>query len=142
MTYVEQSTEIASILGLLRGELAHSAAAVGLEGYVSRLERLNGEFSEILAVDKSEGVTTDQVRAAYGLGQENLLQALAMIIGRYPKPDHVATRGKLLQPIFEQNEAIRSYLRARRAVRDVDPRTGEESEEAGPAPAEPTDQPV
>ncbi|GAF69361.1 unnamed protein product, partial [marine sediment metagenome] len=35
-------------------------------------------------------------------------------------------------PIVKQNEAIRAYLRSRRAIRDVDPETGEETTEEVP----------
>jgi hypothetical protein len=59
------------------------------------------------------------------------LGALAMILGRHWRetPEDALARSTLLRPIVEQNEAIRSYLRSRRPIRDVDPATGEESEE-------------
>jgi hypothetical protein len=68
-----------------------------------------------------------QVRAARAQGQAHLLEAVAMIIGKYPKSsaEDVAARVALLGPILQQNEAIRAYLKSRRSVQDVDPETGE-----------------
>jgi hypothetical protein len=50
-----------------------------------------------------------------------------MILGLYPRStkEHLAARAALLAPILQQNEAIRQYLRSRRAVEDVNPETGE-----------------
>lgn len=72
------------------------------------------------------------VRKARAKGQGRLLSAVALILGRYYKsrdPEHNQARGDLLGPIMEQNEIIHAYLRARRKVRDVDPDTGEITDE-------------
>ncbi len=68
---------------------------------------------------------------------ELLLQAVAIILGKYPSDNDadLAGRAKLLAPIFRQNDAIRDYLRARRPVVDVNPETGEP--EASPDDAAP-----
>ena len=44
-------------------------------------------------------------------------------------------RSALLAPILKQNEAIRTYLRARRGVEDVDPETGEIDPSTAPVEA-------
>jgi hypothetical protein len=56
-----------------------------------------------------------------------MLQAVAIILGKYPSDNDadLAARGKLLAPIFRQNDAIRDYLRARRPIVDINPETGE-----------------
>ncbi|MEM9456823.1 MAG: DUF6261 family protein [Myxococcota bacterium] len=147
MSYVEQSREVHSILGLLQGELSEQVAALGLGAFVSRLATLNAEFSEALDADPSPEVTRDQVRAAKATGQLNLVGALAMILGRHWRStdEDVEARRTLLRPITTQNEAIRSYLRQRRSVQDVDPTTGqvqggdeEEGEGEGQAPPVPS----
>ncbi len=70
-----------------------------------------------------------------------MLQAVAIILGKYPSDNDadLAARGKLLAPIFRQNDAIRDYLRARRPVVDINPDTGEpEATSDGAAPPEVT----
>lgn len=56
-------------------------------------------------------------------------------------PEGTAARLALLAPILQQNEAIRQYLRARRAVADVNPETGED-EPAAPGAAQATGEPA
>lgn len=75
------------------------------------------------------------VKTARATGQSLLLQAVAMILGLHPSDgaEDLAARAQLLGPILKQNEAIRDYLRARKAVQDVNPETGEV--ETSPAPA-------
>ena len=63
-----------------------------------------------------------------------------MISGRHPSdsPEDLAGCAALLDPILKQNEAIREYLRTRRAVPDVNPETGEEDPNAPGTGGKPT----
>ena len=81
------------------------------------------------------------MRASHARGQGLLLEVVARVLGRYPTDaaEDQATRGRLLAPVAEQNEAIRAYLRQRRRVRDVDPATGEELAVAPPDGSDPSD---
>ena len=130
-SYVEQTTETTNIIALFKGELAPMIDSLGLGIYVDQLETLNNEFREILAAGPREGVTTDEVRAANELGQNNLVQAVVMILGTYPSSseEDLVARKEFLAPISRQNKLIYEYLRRRRVVADVNPDTGELSEE-------------
>ena len=77
--------------------------------------------------------------SARAQGQEHLLQAVSLILGRYYQstPADVAARAELLAPILRQNEAIRQYLRMRRSVEDVNPDPGEVDPGAPPSSPEP-----
>jgi hypothetical protein len=57
-----------------------------------------------------------------------LLEAVAIILGKHHKrtSEGTAQRLSLLGPILKQDEAIRQYMRVRRAVADVNPETGED----------------
>jgi len=111
--YVEQSTEITSIITLLEGELAPHVAALYLGDYVAELKRLNEEFCTILS-DRPRGqVTADRVRALDEEGQDNLLQAIVMVAARFRtrQTADVTSRAAFLAPVIGQNRAIYEYLR-------------------------------
>ncbi len=130
--YVEQSTELRSLIALLRTEHSEAVERLGvIKQLLDRLENMNNEFRAILEADRNAEVNQDEIRAGEILGQENLLQALAMILGDFPSAsiEHVENRQALLRPIIKQNEAIKAYYRSRRALNDVDPDTGEEMHE-------------
>jgi hypothetical protein len=128
LDYIEQSTEVGSIITELTGSLKDAVEATALTLFVRQLVSFNAEFQSILDAEKAEGVTSDKVRAAFNQGQENLLEAVAMILGRYPKStdEHISARQQLLKPVGEQQDAIAAYHAARRSVGDIDPQTGEE----------------
>lgn len=146
LTFVDQCAEVESILSLLQQDYKDEVRTLGLERFVNQLANLNGEFRTLLSTEQVDGVTADQVRAADAQGQHNLLQAVAMILGRYPgaTENDRTMRADLLRPIQRQNEAIRDYLRLRRSVGDVDPDTGNEtpSETALPNTVPITNQPA
>jgi hypothetical protein len=77
------------------------------------------------------GVSFEEVRKARARGQNNMLSAVALILGRYyeSNPEAVHARGALMTPIMEQHEIVHAYLRSRRKVRDIDPDTGEITDE-------------
>lgn len=140
-TYVEELEAVDGILTTLKSkELAPIVTELGLTRLVKRLTKLAVDYRAAQEAPTAETVGWDKVRAARAAGQEDLLQAVAMILGLYPKstPEHLATRANLLAPILKQNEAIRLYLRSRRTVQDVNPETGEVDPNAPvgePAPA-------
>lgn len=140
-TYVEELEAVDGILTSLKSkELAPIVTELGLTRLVKRLAKLAVDYRAAQEAPAAEIVGYDKVRAARAVGQENILQAVAMILGLYPKstPEHQASRAKLLAPILKQNEAIRLYLRSRRTVQDVNPETGEVDPNAPvgePAPA-------
>jgi len=137
--YVDELAEVVRILGRVK-EPDYTAliADLGLTRQVKRLEELEGQYRT--AIEGPGGALTfDKVKAARAKGQSMLLQAMAMILGRHPSDTDAdrKARGALLAPILIQNEAIRRYLRDRRAIEDVNPDTGE-IEPSPPVSAEPT----
>jgi hypothetical protein len=111
-----------------RGKLAKDVETAGLAGVVSELADLHAEFDAALKLGKpAPAVTKDEARAANATGQEYLLGLVAAIVGRWPRPTDVdaKTRGAVLRPILQQNDAIAAYYRRQRRPKDIDPATGE-----------------
>lgn len=138
--FVDELAELQRIIALLQSpEWSDAAQKLGLGRRLARLVELEAIYKAAIAIP-TKTVTFEQVKDARAKGQSLMLQAVAMILGQYPSDDakHVDARGKLLGPIFRQNEAIRGYLRSRRSVEDVDPATGQVEPTPGqaePAPA-------
>lgn len=124
--YAEQSIAVKAIVGRLEGDLAPLVQKLGLSLNAQRLSKLSAQYDEALkAIDTLE---FGHVKAARDAGQEYLLRVTAKILGSFDEPsgEHAAKRLALMAPIIQQNTAISDHIRARRAVPDVDPRTGEE----------------
>jgi hypothetical protein len=56
-----------------------------------------------------------------------LLETVVIILSRHrsSNAEDISARGALLEPVLNQNEEIRRYMRSRRTVADVDPETGQ-----------------
>jgi len=110
---------------------------LGLSRRVARIETLEPHYRSAVA-DPANTVAFTEVKKARLQGQSLLLQAVALVLGKYPSDGDadVAARDRLLAPILRQNEAIRDYLRTRRPVVEINPDTGEPegSTEGVPAP--------
>jgi len=132
LPYVDELAAVDDIVKLLRGELAPVVKDFGLGRLVERLGDLAQQYRDALEVSPPSLITWDRVRAARSEGQGLLLETVAILIGKHHKrtPEGTAERLALLAPILHQNEAIGQYLRARRAVADIDPDTGEEDPSA------------
>jgi len=131
--FVEELAEVNRIVARLQKDDAKALTKeLGLSRHVARLVQLEEPYRE--ALEGTEPISFAKVRDARTKGQSLMLQAVAMVLGKYPSDEEadIAGREKLLGPIFVQNEAIKRYLRERRAIEDVDPETGEvEATEAG-----------
>jgi hypothetical protein len=128
LPYVDELAAVEDIVKLLKGKLAPAVKELGLGRLLKRLADLAVQYREALETPPPSLIAWGQVRAARAEGQGLLLEAVAIIIGKHHKrtAEGTAERLALLGPILKQNEAIAQYLRARRAVSDVDPDTGEE----------------
>jgi len=136
LSFVDELAEVQRIIALLQAaEWSGVVQQIGLGRRLSRLVELENVYQAAIA-QPSKTVTFDQVKQARAKGQSLLLQAVAMILGQYPSDAtaDVEARRRLLEPIFRQNEAIRGYLRARRAIEDVDPATGQVEGTPAPTP--------
>jgi len=125
LSFVEELAVIDSMIIKLKGPLAPTVKELGLTRLAKRLTHLADEYRGALA-DPSPGLKFGDVRAARARGQEMLLEAVAMVLGKHPLSTHqdLASRTSLLGPILKQNEEIGQAVRARRALSDVDPATG------------------
>jgi hypothetical protein len=133
LPYVEELNEVDRILGVLTEKAwKKTVSDLGLTRHVSLLGELGATYHAQLNAPAEKVTTFAMVREARQKGQRLMLQAVALILGKYPldTAEHAAGRAAMLTPILDQNEAIRQYLRSRRAVQDVNPETGEVVAEA------------
>ena len=139
LPYVDQISAVDALVSRLRGPLAPMVKELGLARQVERLAELAVAYRAALdeSTMSADAVVFAEVRAARERGQEHLLELVVLILSAYldPTPEQREARAALLTPILLQNEAIRDYLRARRAVRDVDPDSGVEEPLEGEAEA-------
>ena len=125
--FIDELAEADRIVEALQGQYAALVAQIGLGLLTARLAELAVTYRQALEKAPPTGLDYGTVRAQREQGQEHLLQAAVMILGKYwgSTAEVVSLRGKLLAPIVRQNDAIGAYLRSRRAVQDVNPETGE-----------------
>ncbi|ACY14769.1 hypothetical protein Hoch_2224 [Haliangium ochraceum DSM 14365] len=139
--YVEELSAVQSMLDKLRGSCASEVEELGLGRQVDRLAEIVPLYEDALAGAARASLGFSDVRAAREIGQSYLTGAVARILGRFYRSDnaeHSAARARLLAPVVEQSEAIRAYQRSRRAVRDIDPVSGEVDPLEDTLPAEET----
>jgi hypothetical protein len=124
LPYVEELGELDRILRRLQDQATtKTVKELGLTRHVARLVALEKQYRSAIE-GTGDKIAFGAVKDARAKGQHPSDQA----------PDQAA-RTTLLGPVLKQNEAIREYLRTRRAVEDIDPDTGEV--EPSPAPAAP-----
>ncbi|EYF08628.1 hypothetical protein [Chondromyces apiculatus] len=135
LNYADELTAVERLAGRLRGDLAHLIADLGLGRHADRIVELSTEYRAAFDGPRPEPLDFGLVRAARARGQEMLLQAVAMTLGRYPGsgPADLEGRAALLGPILQQQETIRQYFRNRSMVEDVDPETGDIDADAPPS---------
>jgi hypothetical protein len=140
LPYAEQHGQVGALLARAADAAlaAHVAALPEMASLLQRLGVFNDRYGAILS-QVAPRPTRDELREAERRCQEILEATAALIIGHYAlhEPDNRASRDHLLEPILQQNEAIRAARRQRRPPRDVDPETGDEL--PAPGPADPTD---
>lgn len=127
LPFVDEVEQVTRVVGTVKSAAwSQKVEALGLGRHVVRLTALEQKYRAALDTQGTK-ISFGEVKSARAKGQSLLLQAVAMILGLHPSDSagDVAARGQLLGPILQQNEAIRSYLRSRKAVQDVNPETGE-----------------
>ena len=127
--YPDEAAEVDRILvEIKQPKWAPVVAEFGLTRMIGHISELATEYRKLLEAPAADGLKYATVKEARAAGQNLMLQALAMIVGKYPSEneDDRAGREALMGPILRQNDAIGQYLRARRSVPDVNPETGEE----------------
>ena len=129
LPFAEEHSHVDALLARAQApDLAADVAALPeMAAFLERLQVRNAEYGELL-----RSVPTTPTRAEIDAGrarsQELLAGTTALIIGRYVAlgPQHDSERDHLLQPILDQNEALRKARRRRQMPVDIDPTTGDE----------------
>lgn len=132
LPYIEELEAVDGIVAKLKSkELAPVVKDLGLERLRDRLADLAVQYRTVLEKADPETLAFGKVRAARAEGQDMLLEAVAIILGKHHGKGaaDVAARAELLAPILEQNEAIGALIRSRRSVTDVHEQTGAEEPE-------------
>jgi hypothetical protein len=138
--FVEELAAVDIIVGLLQSkDLSAVVKDLGLGRLVKRLADLAVVYRAAQLAQPVGVLAFGDVRAAKLKGQDLLLEAVAMVIGKHhsSSPDDVAARSDLLGPILDQNDAIGLALKGRRSVADVNPETGAADPSAPAAPEAP-----
>jgi hypothetical protein len=128
-TYPDEAAEVERVLEeIAKPVWSDVVTAFGLTRITGRIQTVIVEYRALLEAPAAQGVKYADVKAMRSKGQSLMLQAIAMVLGKYPSDSEVDRQGRalLLGPILRQNEAIGDYLKGRRTVPDVNPDTGEE----------------
>lgn len=129
LPYVEELAAVEDILEKVASpQLAPVVEELHLGKLVERLGTLTKQYRAALHMpEAAQVIAFSDVRAARAAGQERLLQAVAMIVGKHfgSTPKDIAARADLLEPILKQNVAIGAAMKGRATVTDVNPETGE-----------------
>lgn len=131
LPFVEELAVVEGIVTKLKGPLKKTVDELGLSRQVKRLTKLAEQYRAALTAP-SASLKFGDVRAARARGQDMLLETVVIILSRHrsSSAEDVSARSALLEPILNQNEEIRRYMRSRRTVTDIDPETGQ----SDPAP--------
>lgn len=132
LPYSEQAGANERVLAELASDQYQGLIAqLGLQTLIARLDSLNAEFREVLSASIASVKATISSHEDSSRGQELYLEIIARIVGQFSRPADAEVLAELLGPVLSQDEEIRAYRRRRRRVADVDPTTGEPTEEAG-----------
>lgn len=110
-------------------ELAADLVALGVMPYLEELGDYLPTYAELsAAINAHKGsVTYDEVVMADRAMRRATLQLVAWLFAEYAEDEETLSR--LFKPLGAQHEAVSQARRRRRAVRDVNPVTGEELED-------------
>jgi hypothetical protein len=136
-SYPDEAVEVERILDeIAKPAWSDVVTAFGLGRITARIQTVAVKYRELLDAPAAEGMKYADVKAKRSQGQSLMLQAMAMVLGKYPSDSEADRQGRalLLGPILRQNEAIGQYLKSRRQVPDVNPDTGEEQPPPPPNP--------
>jgi hypothetical protein len=129
LPYAEQHGAVSALLARAADPAlsADVAALSEMSSLLTRLTGFNDQYGTILA-QVLPRTTREELREAEQRCQEVIEALTGLIVGhfRLHEPDNTAGRDHLLEPILQQNAAIRAARRLHRPPIDVDPETGEE----------------
>ena len=126
LPFVEQAVANTRVLGILESEAEKELVdSRGLRPMVNDLRKHHDKFEAALkARDSASAPTWDEVKAAHAQGEELYLQIVVEILALFR--DKLVLRDQLLQPIFAQDQVMKTLRRQNRPIVEVDPDTNEE----------------
>ncbi|GAB4541207.1 MAG: hypothetical protein Tsb0020_54190 [Haliangiales bacterium] len=138
LPYAQQHEQVDALLRRARSpELADNVAEVPeVAPFLERIGALNERYGEVLRM-VDESPTRAEINAAEDRADDILSETVAAIVAHFAMPpasqaaptnaaDVAEARDALLEPIWQQNEALRQQRRRRRQPLDVDPESGVE----------------
>ncbi len=142
LSYAQEYEAVSSLLkGLDSDELKpHVEALPDLSFLIANLRETNAEYGASLSSGPN-GPSGDELRVARDRGHELLAWTVVLIAAQYTASNDSDEVTHLLQPIMQQNEAMRLARQRRRQPLDVNPDTGDEETNEGD-PDEPIGDPI
>jgi hypothetical protein len=139
LAHVEEHAAVTTLVADLRKEHGDLVKLLGLERRLTRLSALLPKYkTEIDASNAGATITYKDVVLAREAAHEAMCSLMAVVAGRWWRPEDAATRASLLGPILQQSEKVAEARRGRREVEDIDPETGDPVAPSAPAvPAPP-----
>ena len=126
IAHVEEHAAVTALVADLRKEHPDLVKLLGLERRLARLSALLPKYkAEIDASNAGATITYKDVVLAREAAHEAMCALVAVVAGRWWRPEDAATRGALLGPILQQSEKVAEARRGRREVEDIDPETGD-----------------
>lgn len=131
--------EYESVSAMVKSMRTHDGALVSALGLTTVLDDIDAVLPAYLAAIKAAGKTSSalaykELQASRAEAHEGYCVLVAKIVASV---DAAGARAALLEPIAEQEAAMRAFYTRRAAVQDVDSETGEPVVAAPSAPAAP-----
>lgn len=117
-----------NLLDSLEDDLDVHVLTLGLERHVQNLRDLNEQFRIELDAENGRPFGFPQVNAQRNALREAIAHVIIAIFHdlRLPTPENTALLNVIFEPLKTQTKAVSDAYRAKRRVRDIDPKSGEE----------------
>ncbi len=117
-----------NLLDHLEDDLDVHVLTLGLERHVQNLRDLNEQFRSELDAENGRPFGFPQVDAQRNTLRETFAHVIVAIFHdlRLPTPENTALLNVIFEPLKIQSKAVSDAYRAKRRVRDIDPKSGEE----------------
>lgn len=125
LPYIEELAAIDDVLAEAE-QFPDVIDALALRSFLDRLAEHTAAYRSALEPIREALPDFPTIKGHRERAHELLTEVIARTLGRFPtsSPEDRAAADALLQPIVEQNEAMREALRRRKPLADLDPETG------------------
>ena len=130
LPYIEELAAIDDVLAEAE-QFQDVIDALALRSFLDRIAEHTAAYRSALEPIREALPDFPTIKAHRERAHELLSEVIARTLGRFPSasPEDRSAAHALLQPIVDQNEAMREAMRHRRPLADLDPETGLEVEE-------------